>query len=64
MAKLEDLAPDALDQCDGRNEQAQRCQLEADHSGPCRFPTLQAGPVIHCPFDAGHDNGTYGGGWD
>lgn len=64
MTRLEDLPADALDQCDGRNEQSQRCQLEADHAGPCRFAALQAGPVIHCPFDAGHGNGAYGEGWD
>lgn len=28
---------DRFDQCDGRSLTFERCSLEADHAGPCRF---------------------------
>jgi hypothetical protein len=65
MARLEDLPADALDQCGEYSPRGNRCSKEADHGGQHSFEeAIPVGPVIHCPFDAGHDNGTYGGGWD
>ena len=62
MTKLEDLAPDALDQCDERSPRGTRCTMQADHGGEHSFEqAIPIGPVIRCPFSAGHDNGTYGG---
>lgn len=65
LFELDSVAPDFFDQCDGRGERGDRCQEQADHSGPCSCDPVPIGPVIECPFSAGHDDGTYGGGeWD
>lgn len=61
--KLEDLAADAFDQCSERSLRGTRCHHQADHTGPCSFEEdVPIGPVIECPFDAGHGNGSYGEG--
>lgn len=59
---LDEVSPDFYDQCDGRNEKSQRCQLQADHGGECSFLPLQIGDPIEAPFSACHGNGTYGEG--